>query len=140
MRAIAGSMLQVLYSRRSEADELAREIVQRVTRWALLALGVVIVLAGIAIAPLPGPGGVPVIVVGLMIILRNSFRARRVFVRVQRAHPKMVFPIRRLLRREPEVLPVAWQQMLRIEKLILPRRMRVARRMRHRMKRRAAKA
>lgn len=131
-------MLQVLQIRRSEADELARELVQRVVRWALVALGLAIVLAGIAIAPLPGPGGVPVIVVGLMIILRNSFRARRVFVRVQRRHPKMLFPIRRLLRREPEVLPVAWQQVLRIEKLVLPRRFRVARRMRLRLKRRPA--
>lgn len=129
-------MLQVLHIRRSEADELAREIVQRVVRWALILLGVVIVLAGIAIAPLPGPGGVPVIVVGLMIIMRNSFRARRVFVRAQRAHPKMLFPIRRLLRREPEVFPVAWQQLLRIEKLIVPRRFRVARRARLRLIRR----
>ena len=128
-------MLQVLHRRPSEADELAREIVQRVVRWALVGLGLVIVLAGIAIAPLPGPGGVPVIVVGLMIILRNSFRARRVFVRVQRRHPKMLFPIRRLLRREPEVLPVAWQQVLRIEKLVVPRRFRFARRLRLKLRR-----
>jgi len=129
-------MLQVLHIRRSEADELAREIVSRVMRWALLLLGLAIVLAGIAIAPLPGPGGVPVIVIGLMIVLRNSFRARRVFVRAQRRHPKMLFPIRRLLRREPEVVPVAWQQLLRVEKLVLPRRMRLARRLRLRMRRR----
>ncbi len=128
-------MLQVLHMRRSAADDLAREIVQRIARWALIALGLLIVLAGIAIAPLPGPGGVPVIVVGLMIILRNSFRARRVFVRVQRAHPKVLFPIRRLLRREPEVFPVAWQQVLRIEKLVVPRRFRVARRARLKMMR-----
>jgi uncharacterized membrane protein len=133
-------MLQVLHIRRSEADEIARDIVQRVVRWSLLGLGVLIVLAGIAIAPLPGPGGVPVIVVGLMIILRNSFRARRVFVRAQRKHPKMLFPIRRLLRREPEVLPVAWQQVLRIEKLLVPKRFRLARRARLRLRRRAARA
>lgn len=129
-------MLQVLHMRRSEADELAREIVHRIVRWALLLLGLIIVLAGIAIAPLPGPGGVPVIVVGLMIIMRNSFRARRVFVRVQRAHPKVLFPIRRLLRREPEVFPVAWQQVLRVERLVVPRRFRVARRIRLRLMRR----
>lgn len=130
-------MLQVLHMRRSEADDLAREVVHRIVRWALLLLGVVIVLAGIAIAPLPGPGGVPVIVVGLMIIMRNSFRARRVFVRVQRAHPKMLFPIRRLLRREPEVVPVAWQQLLRVERLVVPKRLRIARRLRLRLRRRA---
>ena len=131
-------MLQVLHIRRSAADELAREILQRIVRVGLVVLGVLIVLAGFAIAPLPGPGGIPVIVIGLMVILRNSFRARRVFVRVQRAHPKVVFPIRRLLRREPEVMPVFWQQLLRMEKLIAPRRMRIARRIRMRLKRRRA--
>lgn len=124
--------------RRYASDDLAREILGRIMRPLLVALGVVIVLAGIAIAPLPGPGGLPVIVVGLMIVLRNSYKARRQFVRFQRAHPKMVFPIRRLLRREPEVLPVAWQQALRVERLLLPRRFRVAVRARRRMRRRAA--
>ena len=49
----------------TSADDAARALVARVTRWALIALGVAIVLAGVAIAPLPGPGGLPVIVVGL---------------------------------------------------------------------------
>lgn len=133
-------MLQAPQTRRSEADELAREIVQRLVRWAWMGLGLLIVLAGIAIAPLPGPGGIPVIVIGLMIILRNSFRARRVFVRVQRRHPKMLFPIRRLLRREPEVLPVFWQQTLRVEKLMIPRRFRILRRMRLKFRRRPVAA
>ena len=101
-------------------DDLAREIVNRLVRWGLVLLGLVIVLAGILIAPLPGPGGIPVIVVGLMIVLRNSFYARRQFVKIQRAHPKLIFPIRRLLRRDPEVVPVAWQQALRVERIVLP--------------------
>ena len=119
------------------ADEIAREIVGRIMRPLLALLGVLIVIGGIAIAPLPGPGGLPVIVVGLMLILRNSFKARRHFIRFQRAHPKMVFPIRRLLRREPEVLPVAWQQALRVERLLLPRRIRFAVRTRRRLRDRA---
>jgi hypothetical protein len=123
--------------RRNAADELAREIVGRVLRPFLVILGMLVVLAGILIAPLPGPGGLPVIVVGLMLILRNSFKARRHFVRFQRAHPKIVFPIRRLLRREPEVFPVAWQQVLRIERVILPRRMRFVVKSRRRMRRRS---
>ena len=97
------------------------------------------VVLGIAIAPLPGPGGIPVIVVGLMIMLRNSFAARRQFVRFQRAHPKLIFPIRRLLRREPEVLQVAWQQTLRMERLVLPSKWRVGVRLRRSLKRGAAK-
>jgi len=101
-----------------------------------LAVGGLVVLAGILIAPLPGPGGIPVIVVGLMIMLRNSFAARRQFVRFQRAHPKLIFPIRRLLRKEPEVLQVAWQQALRMERLVIPRSWRVASRARRALKRR----
>lgn len=117
-------------------DDLAREVVNRFVRFGLVLLGLAIVLAGILIAPLPGPGGIPVIVVGLMIVLRNSFKARRQFVKLQRAHPKMVFPIRRLLRREPEVFPVFWQQYLRVERVVLPKRARFAVRTRRRFKRR----
>ncbi|WP_309088060.1 PGPGW domain-containing protein [Phenylobacterium sp.] len=117
-------------------DDLAREVVGRFVRGGLVVLGLAIVVAGIAIAPLPGPGGIPVIVVGLMIVLRNSFRAKRQFVKFQRAHPKTVYPIRRLLRRDPEILPVFWQQYLRIERVVLPSRYRFAVKMRRRYKRR----
>jgi hypothetical protein len=41
--------------------------------------------------------------------------------------------MRRLLRREPEVIPVAWQQVLRTEKAVLPRRWRFAGRTRRHM-------
>jgi predicted membrane chloride channel (bestrophin family) len=95
---------------------------------------------GVAIAPLPGPLGVPLVVVGLMLVLRNSFKARRQFVRMQHAHPKTVFPIRRLLRRQPEVVQVFWQQCLRIERVILPRRARFAVRLRRWLRRRARAA
>lgn len=125
-------------ARRYASDDLAQEILGRIARAALVMLGVAVVAAGILIAPLPGPGGIPVIVVGLMLILRNSFKARRQFVRFQKAHPKLVFPIRRLLRREPEMILVAWQQTLRIERLVLPSRWRFAVRTRRRWKRRRA--
>jgi predicted membrane chloride channel (bestrophin family) len=128
--------LPMLRARRYATDDIARDVVGRLLRPMLVLLGVLIVLAGILIAPLPGPGGLPVIVLGLMLVLRNSFKARRHFVKFQRAHPKMVFPIRRLLRREPEVLAVAWQQTLRIERLILPARFRVCVKMRRRVRRR----
>lgn len=111
---------------RRASDELARDVVARIVRVMLAVLGVLIVIAGILVAPLPGPGGLPVIVVGLMLVLRNSFKARRQFVRFQYAHPKLIFPIRRLLRREPQVVSLFWQQFLRVERLILPRRMRFA--------------
>jgi len=91
----------------------------------------------VLVSPLPGPGGLPLVVIGLMIVLRNSFWAKRQFVRFQRAHPRMIFPIRRLLRREPEVMPVAWQQLLRMERLVLHRRHRFAGRLRRHCRRRA---
>lgn len=124
--------------RHSPADDFAREVIWRVKRWVMILLGLLIIAAGILISPVPGPGGIPVIVIGLMLVLRNSFWARKQFIKVQKAHPKLVFPIRRLLRREPEVIPVAWQQVLRIERLVLPRRYRIATRWRKRAKRRAA--
>jgi hypothetical protein len=108
------------------SDEFARELASRVARWLLLGLGGIIMIAGLILAPLPGHIGLPLLVVGLMIVLRNSFKAKRQFLRMQYAHPKMVFPIRRLMRRDPEIIPVMWQQYLRLERLILPRRARFA--------------
>jgi hypothetical protein len=118
------------------SDEYAREIAGRISRFLLLTLGGVIMLAGLVLAPLPGHIGLPLLVVGLMIVLRNSFRAKRQFVRMQRAHPKMVFPIRRLMRREPEIVLVFWQQYLRVERLVLPKRIRFAVNTRRYLKRR----
>ncbi len=126
-------------ARHSQADDFAREVLLRVARWLLILLGLAVIAAGVLISPLPGPGGIPVIVMGLMLVLRNSFWARKQFIKVQRRHPNWVFPIRRLLRREPEVFPVAWQQVLRMERLILPRRYRIAVRWRRSQKRRYAR-
>jgi hypothetical protein len=115
---------------------------RRVARGALIVLGSVLIAVGAVGALLPGHLGVPVLVLGLIIVLRSSTQARRQFIGLQRRHPKIVFPIRRLLRREPEVFPVAWQQALRIERMILPKRWRMARSLRRRFfrKMRAAAA
>ncbi|WP_241004656.1 PGPGW domain-containing protein [Brevundimonas fontaquae] len=89
-----------------------------VKRWALMIGGLFVVLLGILIAPLPGPGGIPVIAVGLMLILKSSFWAKRQFIRAQYARPKWVYPFRRLMRKKPEFAPVFWQQALRAEKIM----------------------
>ena len=104
-------------------------------RSSLLAVGVLVVIAGILIAPLPGPGGVPVIALGLILILRSSYRAKRYFIRAQYARPRWVYPFRRLLRRNPEFGPVFWQQALRAEKMVLRRRRRPLIRLRKKMRR-----
>ena len=116
------------------SDAFARELVARVSRWLLLGVGGIIMLVGLILAPLPGHIGLPLLVIGLMIVLRNSFAAKRQFIRIQRAHPKTVFPIRRLMRREPEIVLVFWQQYLRVERLVLPKRIRFAVRARRRVK------
>jgi hypothetical protein len=117
----------------------ASELIARFLRVILVTLGVLLVIGGILIAPLPGPMGLPLTVVGLMLVLRNSFKARKQFVRFQHAHPKLIFPLRRLLRREPEVVLVAWQQVLRVERLIVPRKWRMAIGWRKSFKQRALK-
>ena len=105
---------------------------RRVGRLLAFSTGAVLVAVGTVGAVLPFHPGVPILVLGLIIILRSSMQARRRFIGLQHRHPKIVFPIRRLLRREPEVVPVAWQQLLRFEALCLPRSWRFAGRMRRR--------
>ncbi len=121
-------------------DDLAREVAARIKRFGMVLLGFAIIGVGILIAPLPGPGGIPVIVVGLMVVLRNSFKARRQFVRLNRAYPKTLYPIRRLLRRDPEIVALFYLQTLRVERLLLPRRMRFFKGLRRRFGRRSAVA
>jgi hypothetical protein len=98
-------------------------------------LGCLIIVAGVIIAPLPGPMGLPVVLLGLVMVLRNAYWARKAFIRAQRAHPNVLFPIRRLLRRDPQFAPVVWQQLLRLERLIVPRRWRSIGRWRRTMRR-----
>lgn len=121
------------------ADALVLAYAGRAARIVLTLLGVVVVIIGLVIAPLPGPLGVPVMVVGLMLILRNSFKARRQFVRFQQSHPKIARPLRRLLRRDPEVILFFWEQFLRLERLLLPPRWRRAVLWRRKLKRRRSR-
>nr|WP_246347872.1 PGPGW domain-containing protein [Brevundimonas variabilis] len=100
---------------RPSGDAVARVL----RRAAYMVSGVIVVILGVLIAPLPGPGGIPVIALGLVLILRSSFWAKRQFIRAQYARPRFVYPFRRLLRRKPEIAPVFWQQALRAEKLFL---------------------
>jgi hypothetical protein len=110
-------------------------VLRRFGRWLAIGVGGVLMVVGAIGAVLPGHLGAPVLAVGLVISLRSSFRARRQFVDLQRRHPKILFPVRRLLRREPEVAPVAWQAFLRFERMLLPRRVRFAVKLRRRFRR-----
>lgn len=121
MTAASSAAIEIKHKvrRRARLALLLRESAARAYRIAAIAFGGVVILAGAILTPLPGHIGLPMLVIGLMIVLRYSFQARKTFIRWQRRHPKLVFPIRRLMRREPEVLLVFWQQLLRTEKMIL---------------------
>jgi hypothetical protein len=104
----------------ADASAFARRAARRGVRALAVVGGSVLILAGLVLAVLPGHLGVPLLAIGLILVLRNSPRARRRFIRLQRRHPRFVFPVRRLIRREPEVFPVLWQQLLRFERLVFP--------------------
>lgn len=98
----------------------ARKATRDGLRLVVIGIGLVLVAGGLVLAPLPMHPGLPLIVIGLILVLRNSVSARRRFIRLQRAYPKVMFPVRRLIRRDPEIFPVLWQQALRLERLIVP--------------------
>ena len=103
--------------RRPQASGFTR----RLNKAAGMALGFLVIVLGILIAPLPGPGGVPVITLGLVLVLRASYGAKRLFVRALHRWPRQLSPIRRLLRRNPPVLQIFWQSLLRTEKFVTRR-------------------
>jgi Flp pilus assembly protein TadB len=132
-------MAEASAPRRPRPDLDAQGAARRLARGLLIALGVLIMLLGVLIAPLPGPGGLPVIAVGLMIVLRNSFWAKRRFVELSRRHPRTVYPMRRLMRPGAPVFGVLWHQMLKVERLIVPPKLRGLRRLRARTRRRGGR-
>jgi hypothetical protein len=89
--------------------------------WVLIAGGVVL-----GVLPFLHTLGVLFLAIGLIVVLRNSYKAKRQFIQMHRRHPRFVHPVRRLIRREPEILPVLWQQVLRFERTVLPPRWRRA--------------
>lgn len=71
----------------------------------LSALGASVLGLGLVLMPLPGPFGLPVTLLGLMLLLKHSLGARRTFVRAAQRHPRVIAPLRRLLRRRRSSLP-----------------------------------
>ena len=98
-------------------------------------LGVLLMVVGVVITPLPGPFGVPVILLGLIILLRSSMWVKRLFIRLVRAHPKLLRPLRAMLRPGAKVVAMLWLQALRLERRILPKRRRFLYRFHHDVKR-----
>lgn len=65
----------------------------------LIGAGWTLVATGVVIAPLPGPGGVPIIAAGAYVLIRNSASARRLYIRAKRRWPGAMAPLDRTLRR-----------------------------------------
>lgn len=107
-------------ARVADAKAFARRAARGGLRLLAVGTGSLLIVGGLVLAVLPGHLGVPLLAIGLILVLRNSPRARRSFIRLQRRHPRFVFPVRRLIRREPEIFPVLWQQVLRFERLVFP--------------------
>ena len=56
--------------------------------WGIFAIGVLLIIAGLVVAPLPGPGALLFIVPGLAMVLKTSMWAKRRYVRFKRWQPK----------------------------------------------------
>jgi hypothetical protein len=59
-----------------------------IVEWTLFAVGVLLVIVGFAVAPIPGPGGVFLVAPGLALILKTSLWAKRHYVKFKRWQPK----------------------------------------------------
>ncbi|WP_294101972.1 hypothetical protein [Sphingomonas sp.] len=58
-------------------------------RTALTGLGLALMLLSPVVGIIPGPGGIPVFAAGLALVLRNSDKGKRLFVRAKRRWPKL---------------------------------------------------
>ncbi|QNM83928.1 hypothetical protein H8M03_00690 [Sphingomonas sabuli] len=55
----------------------------------MFVLGILLIIGGILISPLPGPGGVFLIIPGIALVLRTSMWARRRYVKFKRWQPRV---------------------------------------------------
>ena len=128
---------------------------RRLWRNVLVILGLLLIPIGVVGALLPTHLLGVLLVLGLILVLRNSIRWRRRFIHLQRRFPRYGYPVRRLLK--GEVWPVIWHELLRTERVAVrwgvwcarrvlgpwrgarwlePRRLRVLRRLRGAWRRR----
>ncbi|HEY4545281.1 MAG TPA: hypothetical protein VIG90_02480 [Pedomonas sp.] len=81
-------------------------------RWTKLILGWVLMVASPLVGgPLPGPFGIIGFAAGLILVLRNSRWARRIFIRIKRRYPRTLSPVRHALRpgaNLPAILRRTW--------------------------------
>jgi len=97
----------------------ARHLFKKVTGGVLIAVGMVFFVVGIPFALAPLHLGLPFVVIGLIMVLRNAMWARRQFIHLKRRHPNWVMPVRKLLRKKPQFASVFWHATLRSERFVL---------------------
>ena len=66
----------------------------------MFAAGVLLIIAGLLISPVPGPGGIFLIAPGVALVLKTSMWAKRHYVRVKRWQPRAGRLMDRALRRQ----------------------------------------
>ena len=88
---------------------------RRMWRNAVVLVGLLLILVGLIGALLPTHLLGVLLLVGLILVLRNSIRWRRRFIVAQRRFPRYGYPVRRLLK--GEVWPVIWHELLRTERV-----------------------
>lgn len=93
--------------------------------------GAFLIAVGAVVTPLPGPFGVPIMLVGLVLILRGSVWVKRLFVRLMQKYPRVMRPLRALLRPGARIVSLMWLNSLRIERRFVPQRFRCLYRCRH---------
>lgn len=71
----------------------AVSLVARLRQALLVATGVLLLLLGLVILPLPAPFGLPLILVGGLLLLANSAQARRLLIQRKRAAPALLAPL-----------------------------------------------
>ena len=57
--------------------------------WGLFLVGTLLIIGGILISPLPGPGGVFLVAPGLAFVLKSSWWAKRRYVHFKRWQPRV---------------------------------------------------
>jgi hypothetical protein len=70
-------------------DQWRRFIDHPVVEWGMFVLGILLLIAALAVGWLPGPGGIFFAVPGLILILKSSFWARRRYAHFTRWRPKL---------------------------------------------------
>ena len=68
--------------------------------WGMFATGVILIVIGFIVAPLPGPGGIFFLAPGVALVLKASMWAKRHYVRLKRWQPKAGDWTDRALRRK----------------------------------------